>query len=168
MKGPAGFDIANKQARIYGTGSNPLFWTPLPVIGTAAANMLRNPTSVLNRPIYISPFPNLTQNILLHTLETVLEQKFSVKKVDVGLINKNARTVLANGGPDIGKALKGLTCSYQFYEGDSGNDFSALLENETVGVGEMSVEGAVRDAVERFGRECQVVEGLFRVEACGV
>jgi hypothetical protein len=168
MKGPAGFDIGNRHARIYGTGTNRLFWTPLPTIGFAAGNMLRNPDAVLNRPIYITPFPKLTQNMLLYTLESVLEAKFSVEHIDIQKINQNAKIVLERGGEDMGKALKGYAVSNQFCEGDSGNDFGHLVENETVGVAEMSVEEAVREAVERYGRECEVVEGMFRVEACEI
>jgi hypothetical protein len=168
MKGPAGFDLANRSARIYGTGDNPLVWTPLPTIGLAAANILRNPEPILNRPIYICPFPKLTQNILLSTVESVLDTKFAVEHVDVEKINKNAKIVLERGEADVGKAIKGLTVSNQFYEGDSGNDFSHLVENETVGVGNMSVEDAVREALDRYGRECKAVEGMFKVEACEV
>jgi hypothetical protein len=35
-------------------------------------------------------------------------------------------------------------------------------------VGIMSVEHAVREALERYGKACKAVEGMFRVEACEV
>ncbi|KAF2114074.1 hypothetical protein BDV96DRAFT_577518 [Lophiotrema nucula] len=162
MKGPAGFDIPNKQARIYGNGNNKICWTPLSVIAQAAVNMLRNPDSSLNRPIYICPLPDLTQNIILSTLETVLATKFSIEYIDVKKINENALAALEKG--EVGKAMKGLTVSNQFYEGDSGNDFSAFVENEVVGVREMSVEDAIKDAFEMWGIETPVVEGMFRVD----
>jgi hypothetical protein len=168
MKGPGGFDIANRSARIYGTGENILFWTPLPTMGLAAANMLRHPESTLNRPIYICPFNKLTQNMLLNTLESVLDTKFTVENVDVEKINKNANIILERGGPDASRAFRGLAFSTQYYEKDSGNDFSHLVENETVGVENMSVEHAVRKALERYGRDCKAVEGMFRVEACEI
>ncbi|KAJ4374809.1 hypothetical protein N0V83_001886 [Neocucurbitaria cava] len=168
MKGPAGFDIANRQARIYGTGDNPLFWTPLPAIGLAAANMIRDPDPIRNRPIYIFPFTGrqLTQNILLSTLETVLNTKFNVENVDVKKIHEHAMIALERG--EGAKAMKGLTVGNQFYEGDSGNDFSHLVENELVGVKAASVEDAVRDAIQRYGEDCKIVEGMFRVEACEI
>lgn len=168
MKGPAGFDISKKLARIYGTGHNNLCWTPLPTIALAAANMLRNPSPITNRPIYICPFPQgkLTQNIILSTLETVLGAKFEVEKVDVATINRNARIALERG--EVGKAMKGLTVSNQFYEEDSGNDFSELVENEVVGVEETTVEEEIRLAIARYGEDSRVVEGMFRVEACEV
>jgi hypothetical protein len=168
MKGPGGFDIANRRARIYGTGENILFWTPLPTMGLAAANMLRNPDSILNRPIYICPFNKLTQNMLLSTLESVLDTKFTVENVDVEKINKNANIILERGGPDASRALRGLAFSTQYYEKDSGNNFSHLVENETVGVEVMSVEHAVRETLERYGKDCKVVESMFRVEASEV
>lgn len=164
MKGPAGFDIQNRHARIYGTGDNPLFWTPLPTMGLAAANMLRKPVPISNRPIYICPITTLTQNILLSTLESVLGIEFKIEKVDVKTINENAKIALERGEP--AKATKGLAVSNQFYEGDSGNNFSHLVENGTVGVSAISVEDAVREAIARYGEDSQVVEGMFRIEAC--
>jgi hypothetical protein len=165
-KGVAGFDIANRNARIYGTGNNPLCWTPLPIMGLAVANMLRNPEPVMNRPIYISPFPELTQNILMTTLENVLGAKFDVEHVDVKKINEHARIALERG--EEAKAMKGLAISNQFYEGDSGNDFRELVENGTVGVETISVEDAVRDTIARYGEDCKIVESMFRVEPCEI
>ncbi|KAF2853742.1 NAD(P)-binding protein [Plenodomus tracheiphilus IPT5] len=164
MKGPAGFDVKNRRARIYGTGDNPLFWTPLPTIGLAAANMLRKTELIANRPVYICPITPLTQNIILDTLESVLNTKFTVEDVDVGTINKNARIALERG--EVGKAMKGLTVSNQFYEGDCGNNFSHLVENEVVGVQTMSVDDAVKSAIAKYGEDSPVVEGMFRVDAC--
>jgi len=168
MKGPAGIDVANRQARIYGSGNNPLFWTPLPVIAKAVGNMLRNPDAVVNRPIYICPFAKgeLTQRSLLNTVEHIVASKFSVEEVDVAKINKNAKIVLERG--EGGKAMKGLAVSNQFYEEDSGNDFGHLIENDVVGVESMSVEEAVRDAISRWGKDSQIVESMYSVEACEV
>lgn len=168
MKGPAGFDIANKKARIYGTGNNNLFWTPLPTMAQAVANMLQDPGAVANRPIYICPFTKgeLTQRTLMTTLERILDSTFSIKEVDVAKINKHAKIALERG--EAGKAMKGFAVSNQFFEEDSGNDFSHLTENETAGIKTMSVEEAVRDAIERYGQDCPVVEGMFMVEPCEI
>jgi hypothetical protein len=166
MKGPAGFDIPNRHARIYGTGNNPLFWTPLPTMAHAAINMLLNPDPILNRVIYISPIPNLTQNALLAALENVLDTKFTVTNVDVALMNKNSRIVLERG--EIAKAMKGLTISNQFYEEDSGNDFLEPVENELVGVEEMSIETAVREAIQTYGENHPIVEPMYKVDPCEV
>ncbi|KZM26103.1 uncharacterized protein EKO05_0001205 [Ascochyta rabiei] len=168
MKGPAGFDIATRQARIYGTGNNPLFWTPLPTIARAAGNMLRSPDAVANRPVYICPFAKgeLTQNTLLAALQSALDSEFTIETVDVAKINKHAIIALERG--EEGKAMKGLAVSNQFYEEDSGGDFSHLTENDLVGVEMTSVEEAVRDALAKWGRDCPVVEGMFRVEACEI
>jgi hypothetical protein len=168
MKGPAGFDVANRKARIYGTGNNILFWTPLPTMAEAAVNMLQDSNAVANRPIYICPFikGELTQRSLLTALQKVLDVTFDVEEVNVAEINKNARIALAKG--EAGKAMKGLAVSNQFFEEDSGNDFSHLIENDLVGVKMMDVEDAVRDAVARWGRDSPVVQSMFRVEACEV
>jgi hypothetical protein len=166
MKGPAGFDVKNRQARIYGTGDNKLCWTPLPTMAFAAVQMLSRPLDVLNRPIYIAPIPNLSQNTILAKLKEVVPGEWEVIHVDVETINKNAIIALERG--EIGKAMKGLTVSNQFYEGDSGNDFSALVENELLGVQAMSIEDAVRQAIGIYGSDSAVVEGMYRIEACEV
>lgn len=167
-KGPAGFDIASHHVRMYGTGNHLLYWTPLPTMGLAAANMLRNPLPILNRPVYICPFApgSLTQNILLSTLERVLATPFTIENVDVAKLNAHARIALDRG--EAGKAMKSLAVSNQFYEEDSGNDFSHLLCNELVGVEMMSVEDAVRDVVARYGPDYGLVQGMYRVEACEI
>jgi hypothetical protein len=168
MKGPAGFDVANRKARIYGTGENPLFWTPLSTIGRAAANMLRNPETVKDRPIYICPFTKgeLTQRSLLTTLQRILDTEFEVEEVDLAKINKHARIALERG--EGAKAMKGLTVSNQFYEEDCGNDFGHLIENGIVGVELMTVEEAVREAIARWGQDSPIVEGMFKVEPCEI
>ncbi|KAF2681726.1 NAD(P)-binding protein [Lentithecium fluviatile CBS 122367] len=166
MKGPAGFDIHNRSARIYGTGNNPLFWTPLPTIAHAAVNMLLHPGPILNRAIYISSIPGLTQNTILDTLETVLNSKFTITNVDVAQINRNAKIALERG--EIGKAMKGLTISNQFYEGDCENDFTGLIENDLVGVKQASIEEAVNDAIQRYGENTPVVDGMYKVDPCEV
>jgi nucleoside-diphosphate-sugar epimerase len=165
-KGPAGFDIANRRARIYGTGNNILCWTSVPTMGVAVINMLRNPEAVLNRTIFICPFENLTQNVLLSALETVLGEKFDVENIDIAKINKHSRIALARG--EGTKAMKGLTISNQFYEDDCGNDFRHLVENKLVGVEMMSVEDAVRDVIERYGKHPEIVEAMFNVQPCEI
>ncbi|KAL1794279.1 hypothetical protein ACET3X_007700 [Alternaria dauci] len=178
MKGPAGFDMPNRHARIYGTGNEPLHWTPLAIIGLAAGNMLRNPLSIINRPILICPFPHLTQNVLLRTLEKLLGTTFSVEHVDVQKIHRHALVVLEKwkeggeqeeGKAQMGKAIKGLAICNQFDESeDKAKHLGQTFQNEIVGVKIMQVEDAVKDALERYGNECQVVQGMFTVEACEI
>jgi nucleoside-diphosphate-sugar epimerase len=168
MKGPAGFDVANRHARIYGTGNNPLLWTPLSTMALAAVNMLRNPEHTMDRPVYISPFSEgqLTQNRLLDALESAVGAKFTREVVDVKKINQHAKIALERG--EAGKAMKGFAVSNQFYEEDSGNDFSHLVENDLVGVESIQVEDAVKAAIAIYGEDCPVVESFFRVEPCEI
>lgn len=174
-------DIPNHHAHIYGTGNQPLYWTPLSTVSLAAGNMLRNPLPILNRPILICPFPSasdLTQNTLLRTLEKLLDTAFSVEHVDMDKIHRNALIVLEKwkeggeqeeGKAQMGKAMKGLAVCHQFYEGDDdANHIGQTVQNEIVGVKAMQVEDAVRDALEHYGKECQVVQGMFNVEACEI
>ncbi|EUC27934.1 hypothetical protein COCCADRAFT_110442 [Bipolaris zeicola 26-R-13] len=182
-KGPGGFSLPTSHARIYGSGDVPLYWTPLPVLARAAVHMLHNPEPVMNRAIHICPFvarpgePScLTQRGLLRVLEEELGTKFEIEEVDVERIFRHAMTVLARyekgeaRGEGIAQAVKGLAVCNQFYEEEvgAGKSFSDLVENEVVGVETMDVRDAVRDAISRYGRDCAVVEGMFRVEACEV
>jgi hypothetical protein len=143
--------------------------------------MLRDPRSIVNQPVLICPFPptsNLTQNTLLRTLENLLHTKFSIEHVDVDKIHRNALVVLEKwkeggeqeeGKAQMGKAMKGLAVCNQFYEGDdSAKDPGQTLQNEVVGVMTMQVEDAVRDALERYGKDCQVVKSMFDIEACEI
>lgn len=166
MRGPAGFDLKNRRARIYGTGNNPLYWTPLPSIATAVVNMLQNPGAVSNRPIYICPFDRLTQNLILEAVQKIVGSRFDVEAVDVKKMNENAKLAIAQG--QAAKAIKTLALSNQFYEGDSGNNFSHLIENETVGIKAMSIEDAIQDAIARYGPDTAVVETWFKIEPCEV
>jgi hypothetical protein len=105
-----------------------------------------------------------------------LGTKFEVEEVDIERIFQNAMTVLGRyekgepGGEGIAQAVKGLAVCNQFYEEEVGTEksFSDLVENWIVGVETMDVRDAVRDAISRYGRDCAVVEGMFRVEACEV
>ena len=143
--------------------------------------MLRNPDPILNRPILldpISPSSTVTQNTLLRTLEKLLDTTFTVLHVDVDKIHRNALVVLdkwkeggeqEEGKAQMGKAMKGLGVCNQFYEGDDdrrAEDLKRTVDNALVGVETMNFEDAVRDALERYGKDCQVVQGMYNVEAC--
>ena len=140
--------------------------------------MLRNPLPIVNRPILICPFPHLTQNMLLHTLEKLLDAVFSVEHVDVEKIHRHALVVLEKwkedgeqeeGKAQMGKAVKGLAISNQFYGGeDDVKHLGQAFQNEIVSVKTMQVEDVARDALEQYGKGCQVVQGMFNVEACDI
>lgn len=170
LKGPAGIDVKGRRARIYGEGKKRLNWTPLKVIAEATVEMLAMypDEQVVNRAMFIRGVKDSTQQRLLDAVEKVVGEKFDVKKVDVDKINRNAKIVFERGIKEqIGLAFKGLTISGQFFE-EEGNDWGDLVTNEVVGVKEVDVEEAVRRVLEEFGTEGDVVEGMFRVEACEV
>ncbi|KAI4953196.1 hypothetical protein J4E86_006737 [Alternaria arbusti] len=183
LNGGPFFDMymPNRHARIYGSGNQPLHWTPLPTMGLAAGNMLRNLDPIRNRPVLldpITPSSTVTQNTLLRTLEKALDTTFTVSHVDVSKIHRNALVVLekwkecgeqGEGKAQMGKAMRGLGVCNQFYEGDDeghAEDSERTVQNELVGVEIMQLEDAVRDALERYGENCQVVQGMYNVEAC--
>src|SRR5271154_5492005 len=144
MGGPSGFDIANRKARIYGSGNNLSCWTPIPTIAVAVVNMLRNPSATLNRSIFVSGVLDLTQNAILTALEAETGDKFSVEHVDVRQIKKEALEALEKG--EYRQATRGLTINSNFNE-DSAANFWDKGENELVGVKPVTVQEAVRDAM---------------------
>lgn len=162
MKGPAGFDIRNRHARIYGTGENRLLWTSVSDMVLAAANMIRNPGPILNRPIFVCGVKDLTQNGILSAVEAELGEKFKVDHVDIKKLNEQALVALEKD--EVGKAMKGLTLSAQFNKDDSSARFEDLVENDLVGIQAVSVEEAVKDAIRKWGKDVEVVESLFNVQ----
>ena len=148
MGGYAGFDIPNRKAKIYGSGNNLSCWTPLSVIAVAVVNMLRNPSAIVNRGIYISGVLDLTQNAILAALEAETGDKFSVEHVDVEQVKKGALEALEKG--DYGQATRGLTINSNFNEKDSAANFWDKVENDLVDVKPVSVQEAVKAAMSSF------------------
>jgi hypothetical protein len=148
MGGPAGFDIPNRKAKIYGSGNNLSCWTPLPTIAVAVVNMLRSPSPILNRGVYISGVVGLTQNSILAALEAETGAKFSVEHVDVQQIKEEALEALQNG--DYRQATRGLTINSNFNEKESAANFWDKVENELVGVKPVTVQEAVRAAISSW------------------
>ncbi|EKG18759.1 NmrA-like protein, partial [Macrophomina phaseolina MS6] len=145
LGGPAGFDLASKKATIYGTGNNPICWTPLPFIATAVRNILRNPDAFINKPVFVSGVRDLTQNAILEGLEAEMGEKFEVERVDIKKMKEEADELLAKG--EVRQAMKGLTLNAQFNEERSAANFWHLVENEKVGIEPVSVREAVRMAL---------------------
>lgn len=197
MKGPAGFDIANRRARIYGTGAAKLCWTPLPMMALGVANMLRwygsgdegghDESRFINKGVLVSGVRGLSQNAILAALEDMYPSATSTssssstsggnvtEKTDkvfevtpVDIAKINANARTALSRGEAGKAMKGLAVSAQFYEGDQGGDFSAKCDNDAVGVQSVSVETAIRDAVAAYGEDCAIVEGMYYIEPCEI
>ena len=141
-KGVAGFNIPARKATIYGTGNNLACWTPLPVVATAAVNMLRKPDEIKNRAIFICGIYGLTQNTILAALEAETGDQFEREIVDVQKIRSDALNALEAG--ELGKAARGLTINAQFNELDSAANFWHLVDNDVVGVEAVDVRDAVR------------------------
>ncbi|KAL8903740.1 MAG: hypothetical protein Q9207_003735 [Kuettlingeria erythrocarpa] len=146
--GPAGFDIANRKATIYGTGNNLACWTPLPTIAKAVRNMLLPATlpKVLNRAVFICGVNDVTQNNILTALEAETGSKFEVIHADVKKIRREAMEALEKD--DWKAATRGMTITHQFDEEDSAANFWDLVDNETVGVTPVTVRKAVRATLE--------------------
>lgn len=148
-KGVAGFNIPARKATVYGAGTNPSCWTPLPIVARVAVTMLQKPDIILNRPIFICGVRNITQNNILAALETELGVKFEVEHVNVKRIKEEATKALEKG--ETKQALRGLSLNSQFNEEDGFADFWGKVENETVGVEAVDVKEAVMEYLKSIG-----------------
>lgn len=148
MGGHAGFDIPNRKAKIYASGNNLSCWTLLPTIAVAVVNMLRNPSAIANRGIFVSGVLDLTQNAILAALEAETGDKFFVEHVDVEPIKKEALEALEKG--DYRQATRGLAINSNFNEKDSAANFWDKVENDLVGVKPVSVQEAVKAAMSSW------------------
>ena len=142
-KGVAGFDIPARKAKIFGSGNNLSCWTPVPVIATAAVNMLRNSDHILDRAIFVSGVEGLTQNSILAALEAETGDIFEVEHVDVKQIKRDAFTALER--QELRQAVRGMTLNLNFNEEDSVANSWGKVENELVGVKAVGVREAVSD-----------------------
>ena len=146
LGGFAGFDLANHKALIYGTGNNLSCWTTLSQVATAVVNMLRDPTPVLDRGIFVAGVKNLTQNTLKAALEVEMAHTFDVVHVDIRKIRQDAFEALERG--DLSAATKGLALNSNFNEEDSAANFWDKVENDLVGVEALSVQEAVKETLK--------------------
>ena len=115
------------------------------MIAVAVVNMLRNPSAIVNRGIYVSGVLDLTQNAILAALEAETGDKFFVEHVDLQRIKKEALDALEKG--DYRQATRGLTINSNFNEKDSAANFWDKVENDLVGIKPVSVQEAVRAAM---------------------
>ena len=145
MRGPAGISFDKRTATIYGNGSNPSCWTPLPVMASAVVNMLQTPEPVLNRAIFICGVRDVTQNKLLEAVEAETGHKFAVEHVDLQTIKKDALQKLESG--DLKAAVRGLAINFNFGEGECVTNFWERCENELAGVKVLGLREAVRIAM---------------------
>ncbi|KAL8946082.1 MAG: hypothetical protein Q9222_007474 [Ikaeria aurantiellina] len=146
--GPAGFDIINRKATIYGTGNNLACWTPLPTTVQAVHNMLLPQTlpRIINRAISICGVKGVTQNSILEALEAETGYAFEVQHVDITKIKRDAMDALSKG--EWKAATRGLTLAAQFDEEDSAANFWDLVDNAAVGVNPLTVREAVKATLE--------------------
>ncbi|KAL8709637.1 MAG: hypothetical protein Q9225_007426 [Loekoesia sp. 1 TL-2023] len=153
MSGPAGFDIANHKATIYGTGNNLACWTPLRTIAKAVHIMLLPPTlpQIVNRAIFICGVKDVTQNNILAALEAETGSEFEVTHVDIQKIRQGATEAMEKG--DWKAATRGMTITHQFDEEDSAANFWDLVENDTVWVNPITVREAVKEVLEEWEKK---------------
>ncbi|KAL8707179.1 MAG: hypothetical protein Q9220_007746 [cf. Caloplaca sp. 1 TL-2023] len=146
--GPAGFDIANRKALIYGTGNNLACWTSLPATAKAVHNMLLPHTlpKIVNRAIYICGVVDVTQNNILEALQAETGSRFEVQYMDIKKIKQEAMDALSKC--EWKAATRGLTLAAQFDEEDSAANFWDMVDNAAVGLNPLTVREAVHATIE--------------------
>lgn len=128
--------------------------------------MLRNPDTILNRPVFISGVRDLTQNAILAALEAEIGSKFEIDHIDLKQIKRDALAALANG--EYRQATRGLTLNSNFNEEESKANFWDIVENDVVGVQAVTVQDAVRTAMAAEGSKWPITElaGLKDYSKC--
>ena len=106
--------------------------------------MLRNPDAIVNRGIFISGVRDLTQNAILAALEAETGDKFELEHIDLKQIKDKSLLALAKG--EYKQATMGLTINSNFEEESSAN-FWDKVENDLVGIKAVTVEEAVKMAM---------------------
>ncbi|KAL8692389.1 MAG: hypothetical protein Q9218_002579 [Villophora microphyllina] len=148
--GPAGFDIANRTATIYGTGNNLACWTPLPTTARAVHTMLLSETlpRILNKAVFICGVNDVTQNSILAALEAETGSQFRTKHIGIEEIRQQAAEALERS--DWKAATRAMTITGQFDEENSAANFWHLVDNTAVGVEPVTVRQAVKAVIEKL------------------
>ena len=112
---------------------------------------LRNPDPIINRAVFISGVKGVTQNVIFDALQAETGERFTVEHVDMKKIKKEAEEALERS--ELAKAVKGMTINSNFNEEDGMANFWDMVENDWLGVNLASVREAVKDAMEKLGKD---------------
>ncbi|KAK5045056.1 hypothetical protein LTR84_010204 [Exophiala bonariae] len=136
-----GFDIASRQAKIYGTGDEVWTGTTVENIGLAVARLLLKPEYVRNRFIYIYSV-RTTQNQVLKALESATSYTWDVQNLTWEEEIPRGRKLLELGNR---AGVVPLILSYFFRPG-MGADFvnDVAPDNALLGLSTQGIEGIVQ------------------------
>ncbi|KAL7272792.1 hypothetical protein RUND412_004379 [Rhizina undulata] len=128
-----GFNKATKTARIYDGGKRHFSVTKLADVGRAVAGILAHPAETRNRLVYVHS-ASVTQKQLLAIYEKHTGEKWTVVEVDTVELEKQAYEKIGK------KDFSGFVdLIHRAIHGEGyGGDFRGKVENELVGVKELS------------------------------
>ncbi|CAF1273488.1 unnamed protein product [Adineta steineri] len=140
-----GFDVSNHAVTLYDEGKNYISGTTLPSIGKAVVAIIHHPELTLNKRIYIADAV-FTQQQALALFEKYSGKKWTVKHVSTDDALKQGADYFAKG--DIMKGVQAYIMS-AIYCQQGASDFRGKTSNDALGVKTVSLEQAVKEAVER-------------------
>lgn len=146
--GLLGVDIKTKTGTLYDSGDQRFTATTISKVGDATAAVLLHPAETKNQYVQVSSF-DLTQNIVLETVEKVSRRKFTMEKKSVAGLLTEGQKLLEEG--DDGAFYKLVTA--MAYSGNEAMYFpeKARLWNQTL---ELETEETVDSMIEEVLRTC--------------
>jgi len=140
-----GFDISNHSAILYDEGKYLCSGTTLPSIGKAVVAVIHHPELTLNKRIYIAD-TTFTQQEALALFEKYSGTKWTVKHISTEDSYKQGAEYYAKG--DLSKGIPAYIMSAIYSDGGASN-FQNKTSNKALGLETVSLEQAVKEAVER-------------------
>jgi uncharacterized protein YbjT (DUF2867 family) len=141
-------DPRKHAATLYNGGDVPFSATNLADVVRAVIGIVENPPETANRVVYVHS-ARVTQNQLIRYAREKDGVEWDVSVKDTQTIKRVSLEELEKGDEaDVDAAMLGL-CVVAMFDVEYGCDFTGRLDNEVLGVRELS-ERQVRDVVERF------------------
>ncbi|EDN11347.1 isoflavone reductase [Histoplasma capsulatum] len=140
-----GFDLANKEARIYDSGNEHITGVLIDSVGQAVVGTFLNPVETANKFLRIRSLET-TQNEILAAFEQLTESKWAVERISTQELYRIGREKMA-----MGKAgwILDILCTQIFADG-GGRSVVATWEdsdNTLVGVQEVELQDVIRGIV---------------------
>ncbi len=139
------FDIANRKAILYDEGKNPVSGIALNNLGKAIVAILKHPQLTLNKRIYLVD-ATFTQKEMLALLEKHTATKWTVAHVTTEETFKKAEDDWAKG--NIMDAFIGFLVGLT-YDNRGVCEFEDKAHNAALGLGRVSLDQIVKEAVQR-------------------
>lgn len=134
----AGYIVNPKAhtANIYDGGDRPVSMTTLDTIGKGVVGVLTHLEETKNRAVYIHD-KLLTQNSLIAIVKKLDGKDWTLNHLSTDALEQAAYAELKSENPDIRKAMMGFMPRAMYSE-VSEADFSAVLDNDLLGIKELS------------------------------